>query len=121
MSLGIAMGMAQDFRLAPAHAHLNLLGWVSMFLYGLFYRCVPEAARGILPRLQFWLATIGLGLMVPGLAFVLLGYGGAEPVVGLAGLLTITSLLVFAAVAIRSLRLSPLRGQQSGLTTSVRG
>jgi hypothetical protein len=36
MTLGFGMGVTQDFRLAPAHAHMNLLGWVSMFLYGLF-------------------------------------------------------------------------------------
>jgi hypothetical protein len=36
MSGGILMAIAQDFTLAPAHAHLNLLGWVTMALYGLF-------------------------------------------------------------------------------------
>ena len=30
MSLGIAMGMREDFTLAPVHAHINLLGWVSL-------------------------------------------------------------------------------------------
>ena len=29
MSLGIFMATHQDFTLAPAHAHLNLLGWVT--------------------------------------------------------------------------------------------
>src|SRR5215471_6381932 len=31
MVMGMAMGMAQDFRLMPAHAHLNLLGFVALF------------------------------------------------------------------------------------------
>ena len=35
MGLGIFMAVSQDFTLMPAHAHLNLLGWVSMALYGL--------------------------------------------------------------------------------------
>ena len=35
MALGISMGITQDFTLSPAHAHLNLLGWVTMALYGL--------------------------------------------------------------------------------------
>ena len=35
MGLGIVMGISQDFTLAPAHAHLNLLGWVTMAIYGL--------------------------------------------------------------------------------------
>ena len=25
----------------PAHAHLNLLGWVSLFLFGVFYQLHP--------------------------------------------------------------------------------
>jgi hypothetical protein len=29
MGLGLYMGLAHDFTLAPAHAHLNLLGWGS--------------------------------------------------------------------------------------------
>lgn len=32
---GIFMAATQDFTLAPAHAHLNLLGWVTLALYGL--------------------------------------------------------------------------------------
>ncbi len=27
VSLGIWMGLARDFTLAPVHAHVNLLGW----------------------------------------------------------------------------------------------
>ena len=103
MSGGLGMGVAQDFRLGPAHAHLNLLGWVSMFLYSLFYRAEPQASQGVLPHAQFWLATSGLTLMIPGLALVLLGYG-TGPLVGAGALLTIISLLLFAAVALRTMR-----------------
>ena len=55
-ALGIAMAMRQDFTLAPAHAHLNLLGWVSMALYGLYYR----GAAVIRPRLA-WTQAIVVG------------------------------------------------------------
>src|SRR4051812_23240729 len=37
MCWGIAMAVSQNFALAPAHAHLNLLGWVTMSIYGTFY------------------------------------------------------------------------------------
>jgi hypothetical protein len=43
MLAGIAMGMTQNFVLAPAHAHLNLVGGVLLFLFGLYYRLVPGA------------------------------------------------------------------------------
>jgi hypothetical protein len=53
MSLGTYMGMAQDFLLAPVHAHINLVGWVTHFLFGLYYRAEPVNAKGILPEAQF--------------------------------------------------------------------
>ena len=49
---GIDMGMREDFTLAPAHAHLNLIGFVLMFLVGLYYRIVPAAGAGPLATIQ---------------------------------------------------------------------
>ena len=43
MLAGIVMGIQQDFELAPAHAHFNLIGGVLLFLFGLYYRLVPAA------------------------------------------------------------------------------
>ena len=43
--LGIYMGMHEDFTLAPVHAHINLLGWVTLALYGLYHRGVERAAQ----------------------------------------------------------------------------
>jgi hypothetical protein len=40
---GIAMGIQQNFTLAPAHAHLNVIGGVLLFLFGLYSRLVPAA------------------------------------------------------------------------------
>lgn len=42
VALGIVMGIAHDFSLAPVHAHLNLVGWASLALFGLTYRAFPE-------------------------------------------------------------------------------
>src|SRR3954464_1934001 len=58
VSMGIAMGMAHDFHLAPVHAHLNLLGWTSLSLMGLTYRAYPELAESRIPALaQFALSA----------------------------------------------------------------
>ena len=67
MALGIYMGISNDHALAPAHAHNNLIGWVTMALYGFYYRAVPAAATSRLALLHFWVAlagslTIGLGI-----------------------------------------------------------
>ncbi|EAQ34702.1 DNA topoisomerase IV subunit B [Nitrobacter sp. Nb-311A] len=52
MTGGMAMGIEQNFTLAPAHAHLNLVGGVLLFLFGLFYRLVPSAGKSMLARIQ---------------------------------------------------------------------
>lgn len=102
MVLGIAMGMLQDFRLTPVHAHVNLLGWVSLALYGLFYQAVPEAAAGLLPRLHFWLATIGPLLMCGSLAAARLGIGGMLPAILLGAFMAVGGMLAFGAVVLRT-------------------
>lgn len=67
MLLGIWMGMNENFTYAPVHAHLNLLGWATMFLFGLYYRGNREAERGLWPQIQFWCAVIGLVILAPGI------------------------------------------------------
>jgi len=47
------------------HSHLNLLGWVSMMIYGVGYHVLPRFSGRPLKypkmgELQFWLANIGL-------------------------------------------------------------
>ena len=46
VTLGIIMGASGDHSLFPLHAHLNLLGWVTMMLFAFFYRTFPAAAAG---------------------------------------------------------------------------
>lgn len=51
------------------HSHLNLLGWVSMMIYGVGYHILPRfSGRPLrfpkMGELQFWTANIGLIGMV---------------------------------------------------------
>jgi hypothetical protein len=41
MIWGIVTGISQDHSTMPAHAHLHLLGWVSLFLFGMYYGLHP--------------------------------------------------------------------------------
>jgi hypothetical protein len=97
MGLGIFMGASHDHSFAPVHAHVNLIGWVSMFLAGQFYRIVP-AAEGRFAALHLGLATAGLGLIAPGIAGVVLGKPWGEPLAIAGSLLTITGMVVFAGL-----------------------
>ncbi len=67
-SLGFLMAFKSGkwvLRLMPAHAHINLLGWVSMLIFGFAYYLVPMAAgrpmySHSLPYVHFALANTGL-------------------------------------------------------------
>lgn len=104
--LGYWMGVTHDFTLSPVHAHTNLLGWVSMFLYGLFYRAVPGAAAGLLPKVHAVLAVIGLPVMMIGLTTQLLAVPslmGFVPPMMIAGpTLVVLGMFVFALIVFRA-------------------
>ena len=98
MAMGIVMGIKQDFSLAPAHAHINLLGFVGLFISGLYYRAVPAAAATSIARVQVALAVAGAVIFPIGIASVLLGdHEKFLPVVvgGALMVLASTVLLVF--------------------------
>jgi hypothetical protein len=98
MTLGLWMGAHEDFTLAPVHAHVNLLGWVTMFLAGLFYHAYPER-QGTLARVHLGLALIGLLIMAPGLAALKLGYvswGGPMTIIG--SVITFAAMILFAFI-----------------------
>ena len=100
MAGGIAMGMAEDFRFASAHAHLNLLGWVSMALAGLFYRSMPVAGR--LPQVHFWLANAGMVMLVSAIAGFQLGMTALLPLAILGSFTVIGAMALFAVIVFRA-------------------
>ena len=105
MGLGIFMAASQDHTLATAHAHLNLIGWVSLALFGVYYHLVPSAAASRLGRIHAVLATIGLWLIVPGIALVYLT--GFEGLAVAGSLVTITAMALFVVVVARNRGTAP--------------
>ena len=67
VGMGIGMGVAHDFQLAPVHAHLNLVGWVSLALYGLAYRGYPALSRSRLAGAHLIASTFGAVLFPVGI------------------------------------------------------
>ncbi|GGD22709.1 hypothetical protein [Sinisalibacter lacisalsi] len=93
MAWGIQMSASGDHALAGAHAHLNLVGWASMALFGLYYHAVPAAAETTLAKVHFIVALSGVVLMVPGIVMAVTERGETLAVVG--SLLTFASILIF--------------------------
>lgn len=99
---GVAMGIREDFTLQPAHAHLNLVGGVLLFLFGLYYRLIPAAGNSSLARIQGWLHIIG-GIVFPvGVAAVALKGSSfiVFPIVG--SLIVIAATALFAMIVFRT-------------------
>lgn len=63
MVWGSYMGTTHDHALMPAHAHLNLLGWVTLSIMGGFY-ALPGARPGVLAWVNLVLSALGAIVMV---------------------------------------------------------
>jgi hypothetical protein len=70
---GAYMGGSGDHTLAPVHAHINLLGFTLMTVFGIGYRLVPGLDQGRLPQLHFWLYQVGAFLLLLALFLMMTG------------------------------------------------
>jgi hypothetical protein len=104
MLAGIDMGIREDFVLAPAHAHLNLVGGVLLFLFGLYYRVVPAAGTTMLAKLQGSLHILGAIMFPAGVALVILKGPSFVPAAVAGSLIVVAAMALFAVIVLRSAR-----------------
>ena len=103
MALGIWMGITgpEVFNYAPVHAHINLAGWATLFLYGLGYRGAPVAAATALAKAHFWIAVVGAILLVVGIVGAVMPDPTLDKVVIPGSLLTLLAMLLFPVMVVR--------------------
>lgn len=97
--IGMYMGGSQDHSLAPAHAHINLLGFTLMMIFGLIYRAIPAMANSILAKVHFWFHQVGTLVLVTMLVMLFSGRIGEDsmfPVAPIAELLVLVGTISFA-------------------------
>lgn len=70
--MGLWMGAAHDFALRPVHAHLNLVGWMTLALYGLIHRAYPGLAQSRVAGIQCSLAIAASIALSVGIAVAIL-------------------------------------------------
>jgi hypothetical protein len=97
MGWGVFMGAKEDFTLAPAHAHLNLLGWVALSLMGAFYALAGARAPRRLGWINFTLSSLGVLITIPALAKFLAGDKSALPFMQAGESTVILGMAVFVA------------------------
>lgn len=101
VTMGVYMAATHHFEQMPVHAHLNLLGWVSLGLIGAIYQLKPKAAQTVLAKAHFVLHNLGLPVMTGALFMLLGGDRGAEPLVGIGATLVAAGVLCVGINLIR--------------------
>ena len=98
VTLGVAMAAAPGWVIyRPAHMHMNLLGFVTMMIYGVAYHVIPRFTGHPLHSrrlavFHWWVANAGLALLSAGfvmrfsgiarVSVALLGIGGGLSAIG---------------------------------------
>jgi peptidoglycan biosynthesis protein MviN/MurJ (putative lipid II flippase) len=100
--LGVYMASSHNHTLGQAHAHINLIGWVSLFLIGLFYERRPQFDKSAGARWQVIIYTIGAVMLNASMAALLLGNAGAEPGAAAGSILVLGSMLWFGWLVFRN-------------------
>lgn len=96
--MGLQMSISGEHNVIGAHAHTNLLGWVTMALFGSYYALSPSKAETRLAAIHFWSYLVAVVVMVPSLYLLYIGYPAFEAPLAIASLLAFASVAVFAAV-----------------------
>jgi intracellular septation protein A len=96
--IGIVMAVTHDHAVMPAHAHLNLLGWASLFLFGVFYQLHPVANHSVLGRIQVLTWITGTVMSVVGIALIYTGHLQGEPLAGVGSMIVFAGLIMFIYV-----------------------
>jgi cbb3-type cytochrome oxidase subunit 1 len=113
--VGIAMGVHPVWTVyRTAHMHIMLLGFVTMMIFGVAYHVIPRfAAHPLHSRraavVHWWLANVGLALMIIGFAFRANGAQEASALLGAGGVLSGIGAYVFAYLIWRTIDGPPVR------------
>lgn len=113
VAIGVAMAVWPYYGAAyrPAHMHANLLGFVSMMIFGVGYHVLPRFVGAALhsrslPVVHLWLANLGLAGLVAG--WMLRPHvGAAAGLVHVGAVLSAAGAFLFIYVIWRTLDAAP--------------
>lgn len=110
VSLGTAMAVHPAWSIyRPAHLHMNLLGFVSMMIFGVGYHIIPRLAgkplySRRLAMIHLWIGNVGLLLFAPGLMLQAVAHQVAPVVIGVGAALSAMGAYCFAWQVWRTLQ-----------------
>ncbi len=111
-AIGILIGLSMAFwpgehlLYRPAHAHANLLGFVSMLIFGVAYHVLPRfVGRPLVGErwamAQLWIQNVGLAAMVAGWLARPTWWGPGQGLVWIGGILSAIGVGIFITIAWR--------------------
>ncbi|HEY7299103.1 MAG TPA: hypothetical protein VH684_14455 [Xanthobacteraceae bacterium] len=101
MIWGISMAISENHQTMPAHAHLNLLGWVSLFLFGIFYHLHPAIDRSRAAMVQVWTWIGATVLLVIGVGLIYTGRPVGDRIAAIASIIILLDMVLFASLVFR--------------------
>lgn len=104
MIWGIVMAISQDHSALPAHAHLNLLGFVSLFLFGIYYRLHPALEGTTRAGVQVWVWIAGTIVLAIGVGLVHTGHAIGDPIAAVGSFVVLFDMLLFGWLVFRGER-----------------
>ncbi|NMG39731.1 hypothetical protein GRZ55_10805 [Chelativorans sp. ZYF759] len=96
--MGLQMSISGNHSVIGAHAHTNLVGWVTMALFGGYYAVNPAKAETRLARIHFWSFAVAAVILAPSLYAMYMGFTAIEPLLAISSIVAFLSVLVFAAI-----------------------
>lgn len=108
-SWGVYMSTTHDFTTSPAHAHLNLIGWVSMSIMGGFYALLGRDTPAWLVKTNFALSNIGVLCMISGMTLLFTGLVPLPklvPLIAIGELSVVGGFISFFGAVVLSLRVA---------------
>ncbi|MBI5599752.1 MAG: hypothetical protein HY890_08475 [Deltaproteobacteria bacterium] len=111
MFVGISMTVAGPlYPYKPIHTHLNLLGWMSMMIYGVSYHILPRFSgeplwSDRLATIHLWTANIGLIGMIAG--WMAAEFGGGITVLHIFSLIEGLSVMFFVTNMFMTVKAAP--------------
>lgn len=112
LALGILVGVAMAVHpvwtvYRAAHVHMMVFGFVTMMIYGVAYHVLPRFTGNPLHNRRsagahFWIANIGLAVMVVGFALRANGSPAATAILGAGGALAGAGAYIFAYLVWRT-------------------
>ena len=120
LGVGLLLGVSMAFvpvavLWRPAHVHANLLGFVSMMIFGVAYHVIPRFAGAPLHRpasalAHLWVANAGLALLVSGWLLRPALAGAATPLLRVGAVLSAVGGALFIHNLWRTLDAAPRPG-----------